>query len=310
MVQQEKATSSWHLGEHCNRYPNDKKLRGKGGLEAHVLYGWMPATPPVRRGAPMFVMGSCFARQLAQTLVSHGRGDAGSIGLVVWGGEFVTAHAVARHLEWLAGMRELENGSALFAERRDGYAGGRGREGATGGRLKTLPLDEDTRAKSKGALMAAEAFVCTLGISELWYEKKTGEVFLRAVAQPVFDDAQHGHRVASVEETKECLRRLVAAVRKVNPKTVIVLTVSPVAMAATFRPISSVTANVASKAILRAAVDEFFRENEDSLVYYWPGYELALVYYAGKAVKPDGRHIWGEYASKIVGLFEEYFIQE
>jgi len=62
-----------------------------------------------------------------------------------------------------------------------------------------------------------------------------------------------------VTETRSALEEIDSIRRQYLPKTKIVYTISPVRLRATFRPISALTANSASKAILRAGLDEFLR---------------------------------------------------
>ena len=75
-----------------------------------------------------------------------------------------------------------------------------------------------------------------------------------------FDPARHGVRVSTVQENLHNLREIVALLRKHVPAAVVVFTLSPVPLSATFRGVSCVTANAVSKAILRVAVDELLRE--------------------------------------------------
>jgi hypothetical protein len=77
------------------------------------------------------------------------------------------------------------------------------------------------------------------------------------------------------------------------PDMKIIFTVSPVPLGVTFRPVSALTANSASKAIVRAALDEFLRNHQEEVgwrAFYFPSYELATNYFIDPYGR-DNRHI-------------------
>jgi hypothetical protein len=87
----------------------------------------------------------------------------------------------------------------------------------------------------------------------------------------------------------------------------IIFTLSPVPLKATFRPVSCVTANAVSKAILRAALDEVLRDNDtDDNLFYWPSYEIVTTAF-GAPWEADNRHVRREHLDMIMGLFEECY---
>ena len=56
--------------------------------------------------------------------------------------------------------------------------------------------DEAIRLETKRIFDAAEVFIVTLGLSEVWYDEPTGHVFWRAVPKENFDPSRHKFRVA------------------------------------------------------------------------------------------------------------------
>ena len=122
-------------------------------------------------------------------------------------------------------------------------------------------------------LRNAGAFVFTLGLAEVWQDRRTGEVFWRGVPQSIFDAERHEFRLSTVEENEENLTQIIHLIRSVNPSAPIVLTLSPVPLAATFRGISCVTADCVSKSVLRVALDRVIAQELES-VYYWPSFEI------------------------------------
>ena len=49
-------------------------------------------------------------------------------------------------------------------------------------------------------MLAADTFIFTLGVSEIWYDKVSGEAFWRAIPVELFDEDRHGFRISTVEE--------------------------------------------------------------------------------------------------------------
>jgi hypothetical protein len=82
-------------------------------------------------------------------------------------------------------------------------------------------------------------------------------------------------------------------------------------MVATFRPISCITANAASKAILRAALDEFLRERDDeerSRVHYFPAFEMINELFPHRFLE-DGRHLHDFIIPAVMKIFEAYYCE-
>lgn len=100
-----------------------------------------------------------------------------------------------------------------------------------------------------------------------------------------------GFRVASFEENKQNIRRIHDLIRTHRPQAKVIFTVSPIPLKATFRPVSSITANAVSKALLRGAVDEVYREVQgQGAMFYWPSYEIVQHVFADPWMA-DRRHV-------------------
>ena len=119
-------------------------------------------------------------------------------------------------------------------------------------------------------------------------------------------------RLSTVEENEANLVKIVELVRSVNPSAPIVLTLSPVPLAATFRGISCLTADCVSKSVLRVALDRTMTRQLPG-VYYWPSFEI--VRWLGAHVPwslygtDDGnpRHVSRYLVGKIIDTFIEAF---
>jgi len=118
-----------------------------------------------------------------------------------------------------------------------------------------------------------DVFVFTLGLTECWASCDDGAVYplCPGVAAGRFDADQHRFLNLSVDEVVADLHAFVAEVREINPGMKMILTVSPVPLAATAVPGHVLLANSYSKAVLRVAAEKLTRLPD---VYYFPAYEI------------------------------------
>jgi len=122
---------------------------------------------------------------------------------------------------------------------------------------------------------ALDVFVFTLGLTECWASTVDGAVFpiCPGVDGGVFDPARHRFHNLSVQEVVDDMTAVIRALKSVNPTAQVLLTVSPVPLAATAEPGAHVlTATTYSKAVLRAAAGML--SNGDPAVHYFPSYEI------------------------------------
>jgi hypothetical protein len=114
-----------------------------------------------------------------------------------------------------------------------------------------------------------------------------------------------------VEQNVANLRAIHELLQRVRPGIRLVLTVSPVPLAATFEMASAVVADCVSKSVLRAAAHEFLK-GAGAEVSYWPSYEMVrwIGGHTGGAFGGDdgsNHHVTDALVTDIVELFVEYF---
>lgn len=280
----------WFRGDHCNFYPRAEQFTSPA-VALDLLRGWLPAAPRIGPETRIAAFGSCFAYHVARFLNERNyrvlTQNAGSRAYVVQCSEgIVTTFTIRQQFEWA-----LEGKS--FANRL-----------WFGDDAKAIGDDDDLRRQTRDLFLASDLFVITLGLSEVWYDEPTGEVFSRTLPADRYDPARHKFRVSSVAENRDNLDCIFALIKKHCPAATVIFTLSPIPLAATFRPASCITASSASKAILRAALDEFMRgQGERDNLYYWPSYELALDLFDDQW-KPDRRHLKQPVVDFIMTLFE------
>ncbi len=284
--------SSFFRGEHCNFNPYLSDHQSTDFLERFLLKGWMPEAPHIDHKTNITAFGSCFAANVSKYLSEVGynvsKDSSPEIYISSMGEGLVNVHSLLGQFEWA--LEGVDPPKGLW----HGY------------KAEEYGCDERIRQQTRRILLGTEFFIVTLGLSEVWYDEETGGVFWRAVPQKHYDPARHRFRICTMAETKAALERIRDILATHVPNAKVLFTLSPVPLAATFRPSSCITANSASKAILRAALDEMLRESGERLnkdLFYWPSYEMVGDLFFHRFM-PDGRHPHKEIIQLIMRLFE------
>lgn len=283
----------WYRGEHCNYNPKSASLRSPRAAEEFILAGWLPDKPFITPETRVTAFGSCFAAHISDHLnrrqyqiLTKSEENA----YVVTRGEgIVNSYAMRQQFDWA--FRGITPTTELW----HGY------------QAERHSYDEQVRLATLGIFERSEVFILTFGLSEVWYDEPTGEVFWRAVPADVYDPSRHKFRVTTVAENTANMRAIYDTIREFRPDAKIIFTLSPIPLIATFRPVSCITANTVSKAVLRAAIDELYRDvgHEDRL-YYWPSYELVEQMFGPGRFMPDRRHVRVPVLDYVMALFETY----
>jgi hypothetical protein len=175
---------------------------------------------------------------------------------------------------------------------------------------------EDVRAERAAHLghvrrMFEEAdwMVLTLGLTEGWRSRADGAMYPVApgVSGGHYDPDKYEFVNFGVQQVTDALHTFIERLRGVNPTIRFLLTVSPVALAATYEDRHVLSSTTVSKAILRVACDEVERNVKG--VYYFPSYEIITspatsgAYYDDnlREVKPIG-------VAHVMRVFSENFI--
>ena len=269
---------TFYRGESRNFGPSLDDFESPNFVEEFVLKGWLPPAPCITSATRITTFGSCFAMNIARHLSTRGydlsQARAPAIYISRMGEGLVNCHSLLQQFEWA--LEDVVPPANLW----HGY------------NAEHFGYDPDVQRQTRDVLLGTDFFIVTLGLSEIWYDKITGGVLWRAVPLQHFDPERHGFRVCSIEETKTAIQRMIALVRKHIPAAKLLFTLSPIPLAATFRPSSCLVANAASKAILRAALDEVIREQAAYLnrsLFYFPSYEIINELFLDR-FRPDLRH--------------------
>lgn len=292
-----KVSSSFFRGSSANFYPNDKSLEKSFAIEQYLTHGWMPKAGFVTKDTPIVAFGSCFAANISNYL--HARGynvltkKENKAYVTQMGDGMVHTYAIRQQFEWawLNKTPTLDLWHGYSAEE-FGYG-------------------DDAREDTKALFDTAKVFIITFGLSEIWYDEPTGEVFWRAVPKDKYDPSRHKFRVATHAETLENIKAIHALIRQFRPDATILFTVSPIPLTATFRPVTCIAANAVSKATIRSAVDEFYLNastNDDNL-FYFPSYDIVMHAFNHQWTE-DKRHVYPHVLDFNMKVFEHYFCND
>lgn len=122
--------------------------------------------------------------------------------------------------------------------------------------------------------LEADVFVFTLGLTEGWANRESGDVFPLApgVSGGSYEKSNYEFKNFSIDEVMSDLRVFLRHFKSINRSVKVLLTVSPVPLIATFEKRHVLVSTTYSKSVLRVAADMASREF--SWVEYFPSYEI------------------------------------
>lgn len=283
---------TWFRGEHTNFNPTGEQMLHVDSVPNFVLKGWLPDAPMITPDTQITAFGSCFAANISNWLskrnlrVLNKQEDAKQAYIVAFGEGMVNSFVIRQQFEWAWENKVFDQ--ALW----HGY------DAAEYG------YDPEVQAETKRIFDETDVFILTFGLSEVWYDEPTGNVFWRTIPKDVYDPSRHKFRVSTVEENRDNLEAVYQLIRTHRPDAKIIMTLSPIPLIATFRENSCLTSNSVSKSILRVAIDETVRAHKDEgFLYYWPSYEI-LTDVMHLPYKPDRRHPPRIVLDYVMTLFE------
>lgn len=169
-------------------------------------------------------------------------------------------------------------------------------------------LKQHLRAVRK-LIETTDVFIFTLGLTESWVSKLDGTVYPTCPgcgSAGDFDDAKYAFHNLSVTETTGYLAEAINLMSAANPRLQIILTVSPVPLAATMEPRHVLQATTYSKSVLRVAAEEMVRRYDN--VHYFGSYEIITnAKNAGAYFADDARSVTSDGVARAMNLFFTQF---
>lgn len=169
---------------------------------------------------------------------------------------------------------------------------------------RPLPFDEAKRRRQAIIDATREVKNCrvvimTLGLIELWFDKQQG-LYLNSAPMPSLIKSQPERfsiRVLDFNSAKFYLDKALDVLKAhCRPDQQVIITVSPVPLMATHRPMDVIVANAYSKSLLRAVAEHCLIERDN--VHYYPSYESVVHSNRQEAWKDDFTHV----TDKIVAI--------
>jgi hypothetical protein len=246
------------------------------------------ARPWLDKQTRLFAIGSCFAANFSRWISLHGV----QVYMPGWGLHY-NPRSILAELRRAVGEPAPE---VLWrSEAEDGVIWIDGmRHMVTGTTSEEL---QELRSRIAGlgveAFREGNAFLITLGLSEVWEQRVDGvwTTLNRTPPQDVRREGVHRSRFLTASETREAIAGMIALIREHRGEVQITFTVSPVPLKETFSMPDSRVANVRSKAVLVAALHEVLEELQDPYVSYFPAYEVFWGGLRGPGLwQRDGRH--------------------
>ncbi|TRW99448.1 GSCFA domain-containing protein [Paracoccus sp. M683] len=277
---------------------------------------------PLPADAAIATAGSCFAQHLGQALRRAGlrvldaepapRGlppqMARQHGFDLYSGRYGNIYTARQMVQLLD---EVQQGRAdpdhvwmaADGRYRDGLRPGLDPEGLDSP-AEVLAIRQRHLQNLAPMLRQADIFVFTLGLTETWRCRATGRVYpsCPGVIAGQFDPARHEFVNFRYPDVAADLVAMRAALHRFNPDMRLLLTVSPVPLAATATGGHVLPATQWSKATLRAAAGDFADAHAD--VDYFPSYEIVTNPAArGSFFEPGLRQVTPTGVATVMGLF-------
>ena len=235
------------------RYPSTADFLGdfQSLIKNHVANNLLKEDKFICKHTKFFTMGSCFARSISKTLIKQGF-TSNHMEIT----EFVnTTFANRAFVDWLTDHSDNISANARFKELLPPHWSAE----------NTIQIIRDS-----------DVFIMTLGVAPAFFDRKTGEFILprpsslnsRMLAE------QYNYRTTTVQENVDNVLYLIKFIRSLSSKIKIIITVSPIPMAASFEYESCIQADCLSKSIMRLVAHEVVNNSKIANILYWPSFEI------------------------------------
>jgi hypothetical protein len=283
-------------------------------------------------GGAVFTMGSCFALEVRRAMTKMGFATypAYSAVTVEPGVEMFDkipqGQEMPAHYDTFTMRQEFEAAFGIWNDREAGYWEISGRPANNLLQSETVyqdPFRKAVFAHTRERLVAlsnritdvvregidrSNVIVLTLGLTEVWQHKETG----RYICRPPNAGYGGGKGLATFQASKflenyENVKAILDLLFARYPDKHVVISVSPVRLEATYRPLDVGTANLESKSILRAVAGQIASEYPERVLYF-PSYEIAMLELGATTgtttvFEEDGRHVQPTFVQRIIEAF-------
>lgn len=273
-------------------YPSAKR-----GAERLIPF----ARPTVRAGfsfdtdSEIFATGSCFARNVEKSLHFIGANVVSSPTDIPAPPKATqifqlynkyTVHSILNEFRWALGGKDVDHSALLVADKDGKYYDLQVAASAEiTGTKEEMTAFRQAYNQSFARAKTAEVVIITLGLVECWYDTEL-EVYLNMAPPKPLTELYPGRfefHLLDYNDILNALTEIHGLLCDNNPTPPkILVTVSPVGLAATFREDDVLVTNCYSKSVQRAAVEAYVMTHDAS---YFPSYEYITL--------TDSKFAWG-----------------
>ncbi len=154
-------------------------------------------------------------------------------------------------------------------------------------------------------------FIFTLGLTECWIDNRDNSVYPACPGRGfgVFNKDIHKFKNLSHDETFKALDEFIHQLREINPEVKIILTVSPIPLAATMTGENILLANSYSKSTLISVSHEIKARHEN--IEYFGSYDILMNSYMQNNYFDKGkRNVTQEGLDFVLKSFYDYFLSD
>jgi hypothetical protein len=158
-------------------------------------------------------------------------------------------------------------------------------------------------AAVRRAFETMDVFIFTLGLTECWASIEDGSVYpmCPGTVAGTFDSSRHVFSNLTATEIVADMQAFIRVLRAFNPNVKVVLTVSPIPLAATAEDRHVLVSTTYSKSVLRVAAEELTKLPD---VVYFPSYEIVTgAFTRGRYFADDLRSVTEDGVDHVMRLF-------
>lgn len=252
----------------------------------------------------IFTIGSCFARSIELALKKHGynipSADVSFPAEELWPGTKLssgllnkyTPQSILSELEYVFNDAYKEKDFLIKVGGEDKYLDLQLHSNQVVSLKRGIERRKEIKEYIKKFVTSADVIVVTLGLVEVWWDSHNKVYLNEAPAKKLVEKykGRFTFEVMSPEGVFDSVSKVINTFKKyAKDDAWILLTVSPVPLARTFRDKDVILANMYSKSLLRVAAE--VEAAKSSFVEYFPSYESIMLSDRGTTWQDDLIHI-------------------
>jgi GSCFA family len=303
----DEAVAKARIAGYARRFPPHDDPRRRNGAVFSEIFPRFSLT----KGATIFTMGSCFARNVEEKLPDFylptrkfGVPKNERLGRPNGILNEYNPGTMCQRVEFA--QRRVSFEDLCIAPEKGGFI--------------DLLLPEHTTAATKdrlmgrrrevddvyGALFVSEAIIITFDLVEAWFDKVT-KLYLNRIPPPAYlnsDRDRFEMHILDVEDSYALLERMVTGLLQIGIRKIL-LTISPVPLDVTYSGKDCFAANVYSKAVLTVCAQKL--SHNFPQVDYFPGYEI-VTSFGPQSYESDSIHVRDDIVEEVTAFMVEQYV--